>query len=216
MNKTLFKYNDELVYKEIFEQNVYNLSSKEIAGKGILDLGGHYGMFAMYCVLNQANKIISVEPNHNNLYRFVENTKGTGVRVVCAAISSSSDTITTIADEGCGSRANYGTQLVSTITLNTLLKLFDSNLNLILKIDIEGSEYDIFYNNPPELIKRFEIIVMEAHNYNPETKGNEAYRLREYIEKLGYKSHHNGTFWAEGFYEKYNMAPAYSYKFVKI
>ena len=56
---------------------------------------------------------------------------------------------------------------------------------------------------------------MEAHNYNPDTLGNEAEQLKKYIENLGYTSQICGTYWATGFQEKHNMPPAYSYKFVK-
>jgi FkbM family methyltransferase len=215
MDKSLIKHMDELVYNEIFVHDVYRLSSNEIAGKGVLDLGGHYGMFALYCAETQAAQIISIEPNHKNLHCYVENTAKTNAKVICAVISSSKDTITTIQDSGCGSRAGFGEQLVATITLSTVIELFDPSLELLLKMDIEGSEYDIFYNNDPELIKKFKIIVMEAHNYNPETKGNEAQQLRKYIESLGYECFENGSYWAQGFEEKHKMPPAYSYKFVK-
>lgn len=216
MNKASIKHNCEIVYKEIFEDDVYQLTADDINGKGILDLGGHYGLFALFCAAKNAKQIISVEPNHTNLNKFLENTKDINAKVICAVVSSHKDIITTIDDNGCGSRTGIGTQLVSSITLSSLMSLFDPSLDLILKMDIEGSEYDVFYSADSELIKKFKIIVLEAHNHNPEILGDQAQRLRGFIESLGYKSMVNGIFWAENFKEKYGMPPAYSYKFVKI
>lgn len=215
MNRTEIIHNCEIVYKEIFVEDVYQLSLDEVSGKGVLDLGGHYGLFALYCASKNAKSIISVEPNHLNLNKFIENTKNINTKVICAAVSPFKDMITTIDNNGCGSRTGIGSQLVSTITLSSLLNLFNSSLDLILKVDIEGAEYDLFYRNDPELFKRFKIIVLEAHNHNPETLGDEANRLCNYIENLGYNSAINGLFWAENFKEKHGMPPAYSYKFTK-
>lgn len=204
------------VYKEIFEEDVYNLSAEEIKNKGILDLGGHFGLFALYCDQRKANCIISVEPNFNNLSVYLKNTKNIKSKVVCAVVSAQKDTITTIGNKGSTSYVGNGNQLVSTISLSTLIKLFDPALELILKIDVEGSEYEILYNTDPELIKKFKIIVMEAHNCNPLTLGNEAELLKNYIISLGYICIENGIYWVKNFKEVYDMPFAYSYKFIKL
>ena len=215
MKKELIPFVEDLVYDEIFVHNVYNLSINDISNRGVLDLGGHYGLFALLCTQLNAKQVVSVEPNHHNLYKYRENTKHTNVKVICAAVSSKKDSLVTINNEAGASRTGFGTQLVSTISLETLMSLFDSSLDLTLKIDIEGSEYDVFYNNSPDLIKRFSTIVMEAHNYYPIEKGNEAEQLRQYLINLGYDDRINGQFWAGDFIKQYNMAPAYSYKFTK-
>jgi FkbM family methyltransferase len=39
------------------------------------------------------------------------------------------------------------------------------NGDLILQMDIEGAEYDVLGNAPPELLKRFRLIAIELHNF---------------------------------------------------
>jgi FkbM family methyltransferase len=39
------------------------------------------------------------------------------------------------------------------------------NGDLILQMDIEGAEYDVLSNAPPELLKRFRLIAIELHNF---------------------------------------------------
>jgi len=42
----------------------------------------------------------------------------------------------------------------------------DSDSDLLLQMDIEGAEYDVFENMSYSLINRFRIIVMEFHSFN--------------------------------------------------
>lgn len=217
MDKASIKFNDDFVYHEIFELNVYGLHRDDIENAAVLDLGGHYGLFALFCANYNAKQILSIEPNHNNLFKYLENTKDIpSTKVICAAVSSKKDLITTI-DNMCGSsRTGMGEQLVATISFETIFNLLDKNANLVLKIDVEGAEYDILYGTDPEILKKFKIIVMEAHNYNPETLGNEAEKLKQYMFSLGYIMVYMTEYWSTEFNEvKYDMAPAYSYKFIK-
>jgi FkbM family methyltransferase len=216
MDRSLFKHIDEHVYEEIFLRNSYNVSRAEIKDKGVLDLGGEYGMFSLYCAYLNAKQVLGVEPNHNNLTKYRENTeKFDNVKVLCAIVSSKKDLITTIGNEKGCSRVGQGTQLTASVTLETLVSQFDSDLDLVLKMDIEGGEYDVIYNSPVEVLKRFGIITMEAHNDEPHV-GNKAEQLKDYIVDLGYKFILNGKYWITGFEEQHNMPPAYSYKFVRI
>lgn len=218
MDKALIKFNDDFVYNEIFESNVYGLHKEDIENAAILDLGGHYGLFALFCANYNAKQVLSIEPNHVNLFKYLENTKDIpNNKVICAAISTKKDSITTIENMSGSSRSGFGEQLVATISLETALNQLDKNADIVLKIDIEGAEYDIFYGTGPDTIKKFKIIVMEAHNLNPDTRGNEAEKLKQYILNLGYIMTYATKYWAVDFDEaKYNMAPTYTYKFVRV
>jgi len=212
------KAQDSHVYKEIFEENVYCVAPQELQDKGLLDIGGHYGMFTIYGVIAGTKQTITVEANQSNLIKCLNNTKDTNVKVINAAVSSQKDTILNINNEGGCSTLSTGEQLVATITLETLIKQFDSNLPLVLKMDIEGAEYDILYNTDPENIKRFSLILMEAHNHNPTERGNEAEKLKEYILSLGFNIGFLGIYFTDAFpdlSDKTYIPYAYSYKFIK-
>jgi hypothetical protein len=58
---------------------------------------------------------------------------------------------------------------VESISLQTLVADIDDN-NMILKMDCEGSEFDIVLNSSNQLLRRFQSIHMELHancNENP-------------------------------------------------
>jgi hypothetical protein len=65
-------------------------------------------------------------------------------------------------------------ELVETITLDSLL--YQQNLlgdDIVLKLDCEGSEFDILMGTPVETIRRFRTIFIEIHN---DTNPNPAYK----------------------------------------
>ncbi len=215
MDKSQIKFMDEFVYNEIFVQNVYGLSREEMTNTAVLDIGGQYGFFALFSAENGAKQIISVEPNFQNLGRYLVNTANINTKVICAA-AYSKNIITTIDNESGRSKLKNGNQLVATVTFNELFNLLDTNLNLILKVDIEGSEYELLYNVPPELLRKFKIIVMETHNHiykePPYLREDDSEKLKNYIAGLGFNAHTLGFGW---FTENTtNIPPGYMYKFV--
>lgn len=213
MDKSQIKFLDEFVYNEIFVQNVYGLSREEMTNTAVLDIGGQYGFFALFSAENGAKQIISVEPNFQNLFHYLENTFNTNAKVICAA-ACNNKTITTVSNKSGESKINTGEQFVVTISFQELVQLLDPNLQWILKIDIEGAEYELLYNTAPEYIKRFKTIVMEAHNFDPYNKGDEAENLKQYITSLGFILLVGKTCWSTG--NTSNIPPGYIYKFIRL
>jgi FkbM family methyltransferase len=219
MDKACFKHVNDFIYDEMFKYNVYALTSTDVNNRAVLDLGGHYGVFAMFCKQLGAKQVLSVEANQYNLAKYVENTEGVKeIKVINAAVTSSflSGEITTINNSGGESRVGTGEQLVTTISINKLVNQLDPHLEWVLKVDIEGSEYDVLYKTEPQFFKKFKVIALEAHNENG-SKINEAEKLKTYIVNLGFSLEHTGFFWSETFdAEKHGFNLAYSYKFVNM
>jgi FkbM family methyltransferase len=192
MNYSYLKSQDEFVYTEIFEWNVYQIKPEEIANTNILDIGGHYGMFDIYCNEYKPSSIVTVEANPNNFIKLLQNTKHIkNLKAINAAVTVSTGQHVTISDEGCQSELNKGELKVTTVSLLDLVSCFDPKEDIILKMDIEGAEYDIFLNTPSNIFKRFKYMYIELHNINFEKNIN---MLNNYILNLGFTGLWEGHF----------------------
>lgn len=58
----------------------------------------------------------------------------------------------------------------------------------LLKMDCEGSEYDIIYHTDPELIRRIGRMVVEVHDVNNDRSNIGAFNA--YLQSLGYTTTH--------------------------
>jgi FkbM family methyltransferase len=65
------------------------------------------------------------------------------------------------------------------IILNNQLNIID-----LLKIDCEGSEYDILYNTSPDLLLKVKHIAVEVHDVD--TNKNNFTALKAYLEQIGF------------------------------
>ena len=161
-------------FKEIFEQNDYGIEVADVRGKTVIDIGGNLGMFSLFCVEKGAARIITIEaqpviyqlgllPNINKypmitpLNYAASDVDGTQVHILNAHVASMVG-----GDQG---------DLVETITLDSIL--YGQNIlgdDLVLKLDCEGSEFNILLPADVSLLRRFSIITLETHantNINP-------------------------------------------------
>jgi xanthine dehydrogenase molybdenum-binding subunit len=75
---------------------------------------------------------------------------------------------------------------VPCITLTDIIQKNDLSTIDLLKVDCEGSEYDIIYHTAPELIRRINKMAIEVHDLN--TDQNNISAVNKYIQSLGYKT----------------------------
>ncbi|MFC1694667.1 FkbM family methyltransferase [Pseudomonadota bacterium] len=73
--------------------------------------------------------------------------------------------------------------------LKTLSKLLTENghekcRNLILKMDIEGAEWDVFDETPSVVIQQFSQIVVELHGLVPEREANDSSLILKVLKKI--------------------------------
>ena len=77
---------------------------------------------------------------------------------------------------------------VPCITLTDIIGQNDLQSVDLLKLDCEGSEYDIIYNTPPELIRRIRKMVIEVHDLDKDRNNISAFNA--YLQSLGYTTTH--------------------------
>jgi FkbM family methyltransferase len=141
-------------------------------------------MFSLSCIEKGANRVITVEaqPVIFNL-GLLNNVSGyPAIEPLNYAVYDKDGEMVHILNAHVGSMVggNEG-ELVETITLATLLNECNINdNNTVLKLDCEGSEFNILLTSSVEVLRRFAVITMEVHgNTNP----NPEYRDLALIEK---------------------------------
>jgi hypothetical protein len=75
-------------------------------------------------------------------------------------------------------------ETVEVITLPQILDMFQLAKIDFLKMDCEGSEYDILYNLDPSIYKKIKVISLEFHDLNEPQKSG--YSLALYLTKQGF------------------------------
>ena len=159
---------EPMTYKEIFQQNSYGLETVDVRGRSVIDIGGNLGMFSLACVEKGAMRSICVEaqPVIFNL-GLVNNVRD--YPMITALNYAASDTDGTwvhILNEHVGSRVGGDIgDLVETITLETIMQQHNiTDADPVLKLDCEGSEFNILMGTDISIIRKFSTIFMEVHD----------------------------------------------------
>jgi FkbM family methyltransferase len=176
-NKEEFK----ILKKEIFDQEIYNISLKN-ENSVIFDIGGHIGMATIYFKMKYPNSKITIfEPNPNVLHILQDNIFGNGIKNVnikTVAIDSKKgirDFYFDCSGNDCFSTASFlkgawnGKQETRKIQINTeiLSKYITQEIDLI-KIDTEGNELKILQ----EIENKLNIVKNLIIEYHPIKKEN--------------------------------------------
>ena len=182
-------------YREIFDKNAYDVQPEEVAGRTVIDVGGHEAYFAIYAVTQGADKVYCVEPNPKSYQTLLVHTAPfDNIIPVNLAVMRPGLKQAHMAKEGilCEVREEGDGELTKCISLEELVRYILGD-DLVLKLDCEGSEYDIIYTCPPEVIKRFKYIYMELHRSKKDDDRPEI--LERYINSLGYESKEKQLVW---------------------
>lgn len=83
--------------------------------------------------------------------------------------------------------ANPDTVEVETISLPTLLRRSGAARIGLLKLDIEGAEFELIEQTPDDVLKSFGQITAEFHDFLPDFRGRGLYeRAKRRLMKLGF------------------------------
>jgi FkbM family methyltransferase len=193
------------VFKEIFMEDVYNireLVKKLPVNPVVIDIGANAGFFNVL-LLSKIKKarILAYEP-------LASNTNYIGQLIAANPFMSDSLTIEKAAVTGTEKESidlfmedttdnqvvasvfagfNKDNLKKTTVPCVSLSKIVaDNKLEKIdlLKMDCEGSEYDIIYNTPKEIVQLATHLAIEVHNVDEER--NNFTQLATYLEFLGY------------------------------
>ncbi|MDP3881881.1 MAG: FkbM family methyltransferase [Nanoarchaeota archaeon] len=184
-----------LSIKEIFGDKLYSLDFP--SARTIIDLGANIGVYSLYAGLQHPNAVVyAFEPDpwsFKQLKRNIEiNHLQKRVKAFCMASSGKNGYIDFYVDPLTtrGSSALYpkGEKIkVKSLTLKDLFSLLKVKECDILKVDIEGAEYDLLYNSPEKIMRSVHYILLEYHKgmeqlharYSPEA-------IKEFLKKRGF------------------------------
>lgn len=150
--------NQTYVYKEIFIDECYKWCLDQIDENSVvLDIGAHIGLFSLYC--QPCKQIYAYEPEIEYLQFATRNIKEN----------------TTLFNLAVGRKIEN-----KTISLKDIfLKIDKCDL---MKIDVDGDEYDILFATPAYTFKKIKSICMEYHPHSKKT----GYDLKKLLESYGY------------------------------
>lgn len=156
----------------------------------IIDIGAHIGIFSIYATQNKKAKIYAFEPSSKNFKILKRNIKlnkcEENIRAFNEAVTNKRGEVKLFQGESSVLNSAFLTSnfLKKEIVKSTTLeKIFiDNRLKKvdILKIDCEGSEYDILYSSPIQILNKIKSIRMEYHNLSI----NKTYNRKKLIKFL--------------------------------
>ena len=147
-------------------------------GDVIIDVGGHIGLFSLYATQFCKNgQIFTFEPMVENFDLLSENIKLNNldnIKIFNLAVSNSNSSVKLYLNQDDAGHSMFSKSSKS-VTVNSisLQQIFDNN-NIeycdFLKLDCEGSEYEIIKNLPATYFKKIKKMIIEYHmaDTNPE------------------------------------------------
>ncbi len=188
---------DYAIAYELFLDHQYQYCDEVIkkAENAVIDIGGHLGFFSLYTsLLNEKVPIYAFEPHVGNFEMLKKNLKENRVRNVTAKNVAVSGEIGEVELQISQEDLNHSvtgaleptgeTQAVHATTLEHIFKKNRLEKVELIKIDAEGSEFNILYNTPDDIFKKIENMFIEYHDWTPEQNHME---LREFLLNKGFK-----------------------------
>lgn len=162
---------DGISFREIFLRRLYDLSLPQtIQPKVIIDGGANIGMTSIFFANRYPNaRIISVEPDENNFAVLVDNVRPyPQITPVKSAIWHKKEQIHVV-DKGYGDRGfmiekNATGTVLEAMSLPDLLQTHGITQIDILKLDIEGSEKEVFSENYESWLPYTRCLIVELHD----------------------------------------------------
>ena len=137
----------------------------------IIDVGGHIGLFSLYASQFCKNGLIySFEPVPENYDLLIDNVRSNDLNQIkpfnLAVSNSNSDIKLYLNDDEAGHSMFSKSSKSITVDSISLQQIFDNN-NIencnFLKLDCEGTEYEILENLPTSYFDKIKKIVIEYH-----------------------------------------------------
>jgi FkbM family methyltransferase len=162
---------DYIVFRAIFLFNEFKLPVK-IDPKFIIDAGAYTGLSSLYFSSTYPNaKIFAIEPEDGNFEILKKHSEKLANIFAIKAGLWPKDAFLKIIDkkmeewsfqiEEVSGSENYD---IKAVTINTLLKKSGFDRIDILKLDIEGSEKDLFSRGYDDWLDKVNIIIIELHD----------------------------------------------------
>jgi len=158
----------------------------------IIDIGGQIGVFSIFAS-KKASKVYVFEPTEKNFQMLKNNIKinklQNKISAFKYAVSDKKKAIKIyLSEDNTGGHSAYGNGKYEKVEAVSLESVFEKNKIEkceLLKLDAEGSEYDILYSLPPKYFARIIHIYMEYHDIDNKSKNHKA--LIKFLKNLGYE-----------------------------
>lgn len=205
-NSIKFKIPESLyhVFKEVFMEDFYEIDKliKMLPDNPVvIDVGANAGLFDVLLLSKIKNaQILAYEPIQANVSMF-QNTIDNNhllksVQLFQAAVTGlpmnhvkmftqdveENTVISSVFSDF--SKMNNKMVVVEARSLTSILKEHQLKQVDLLKLDCEGSEYDIIYNTEPAILKSIKMMVIEVHQINEEN--HNLISLVHYLNSNGY------------------------------
>jgi FkbM family methyltransferase len=164
-------------------------------GATVLDLGASTGVFAIYAAVTAPGaRIIAYEPMAAAYTLLVENVALNAVNVECrnAGVAAVTGETTLYVDgpdllfpSMVPPRPGFPGVAVSGVTLADIMGREGLDAVDLLKLDVEGAEYDVLYATPADCLARIAEIRMEAHDLDNDRRNPAA--LGRFLRECGYR-----------------------------
>ena len=177
--KVMLDYLDGYDYPtfwEIFVNDEYDREPSCVVQNGdvVLDIGGNKGFFALNSIQKGASKVFCVEPVKDSFEQIVKISNNfSNIKPINKAVGENDGTIEMYIDKD-SSATNcvtthgklFGRETnvieVESININTLIGQIKNKINF-MKIDCEGSEFELFKTISDSILKDISKIVVETH-----------------------------------------------------
>lgn len=195
--------NLDFLFQEVWLDEIYCPPGYEIKNDAIvIDIGANIGVFAIYAATRANNvEVLAFEPFPENagwLRKNVSESNLSNIKVFTEAVAGVTEQrILQMSDSWMMHSLNKTTDgngeslRVQCRSFNEIMRGV-SKCDL-LKVDCEGSEYEIIYSSSPETLKKVRRIVGEFHHRDTDKKNGKA--LCNYLKSKGFDITHFETFW---------------------
>jgi FkbM family methyltransferase len=166
------KFYDTHIFYQIFIDKEVDFQL-DASPKIIIDCGANIGLTTLYFKMKYPNsKIYSIEPESSNFDMLFKNTHEYDNIIQLNAAVWYEDKQLEVIDDGVGHASfqvaddSKNTNIigkVNTITLFDLIEKYNINNIDLLKLDIEGSEYEIFYFQKNDWLQKTNNLIIEIH-----------------------------------------------------
>lgn len=164
---------DKIIFEEIFKEDVYRL--KDLAWNYrpvILDIGANVGYFTLACCDFFDAHVYALEPEPSNAEQFLANINLNpefDINFLEAALWSQDCQLEISCQFGGSSLFHHSTKdniaLVQAVSVDTLFSDFWVPYQIdLMKMDVEGAEYEILKTLNPEMMSRVNVFIIEFHN----------------------------------------------------
>ncbi|MCA9392429.1 FkbM family methyltransferase [candidate division WWE3 bacterium] len=201
-------YTDRFIIDEVFKLAVYGDVVKDASV--IVDLGANIGAFSIYAATKATNAIVySVEPEPANFATLQENVTLNNldnVHLLNAAMGSRDGNVqlytsndnsgahTLLRDQG-GETVNVKSKRFETFMVEQSLATID-----VLKIDVEGLEYEILDSITTETFAKIKSLLIEFHDLMGH--GRHYTEIVNLLEKNGFTAEVHTPWWMAKFFKQ--------------